>query len=247
MATARALAAEGANVVCGDVDAEGARRAAAAVQAAGTAAVEVVVDISSEAGCAEMVAAAMDTWGRLDILHNNAALTDPATVLQDRGLCDTPLEVFQRIMDVNLRGPYLGCRTAIPHMTAAGRGVIINTSSVYSLIGDDGLVAYSISKAGLNALTRHVATAYGRNGVRCNSIVLGVVNTPTMNRAKDTPRVRSYIAATLTGHPVEPSEVGAAVVFLASDTAASITGQIIPIDGGQTVHTPWWHPEEGES
>lgn len=240
IATARALAAEGANVVCVDVDAEGAHRAAAAVRAAGTASLPVVVDIASETGCSEMVEAVMDTWGRLDILHNNAALTDPTTVSLDRGLCDTTVEVFQRIMDVNLRGPFLGCKAAIPHMAAANHGVIVNTSSVYSLIGDDVLAAYSMSKAGLNALTRHVATAYGRNGIRCNSIVLGVVNTPAINRAKDTPTVRSYIESTLTGRPVEPAEVGAAVAFLASNAAASITGQTIPIDGGQTVHTPWW-------
>jgi NAD(P)-dependent dehydrogenase (short-subunit alcohol dehydrogenase family) len=247
MATARALAAGGASVVCVDVDAEGALRASAAVHAAGAAAVPVVVDIASEAGCAEMVEAAMELCGRLDILHNNAALTDPATVALDRGLCETTIEVFHRVMNVNLRGPYLGCRAAIPRMTATGGGVIVNTSSVYSMIGDDVLAAYSISKGGLNALTRHVATAYGREGIRCNSIVLGVVNTPTMNRAKDSPRVRGYVEATLTGRPVEPAEIGAAVAFLASDAAVSITGQIIPIDGGQTVHTPWWRPGADQS
>jgi len=247
IATAQALAAAGANVVCVDVDADAAEHAAAAVRAAGAAAVPLVVDIATETGCAAMVETAMDAWGRLDILHNNAALTNPATVGQDRALADITPAVYDRIMEVNLRGPYLGCRAAIPRMISTGGGVIVNTSSVYSLLGDDALAAYSISKGGLNALTRHVATAYGRRGIRCNSLVLGVVNTPMVKRAKDTPNVRGFVAATVTGRPVEPEEVAAAVVFISSDAAASITGQIIPIDGGHTVHAPWWRAEDHSS
>jgi NAD(P)-dependent dehydrogenase (short-subunit alcohol dehydrogenase family) len=246
-ATARALAAAGANVVCVDVNASAAESAAEVVRAAGAQAVALVVDIATETGATAMVEAAKDNWGRLDILHNNAALTDPKTVALDRDLCGTTPDVFDRIMSVNLRGPYLGCRAAIPVMLETGGGVIVNTSSVYSMIGDNGLAAYSVSKGGLNALTRHVATAYGRQGIRCNALVLGVVNTPMMKKSKDSPVVRSYVEATLTGRPVDPDEIGAAVAFLASPAAASITGQIIPVDGGQTVHAPWWKAKVEQS
>jgi NAD(P)-dependent dehydrogenase (short-subunit alcohol dehydrogenase family) len=125
-------------------------------------------------------------------------------------------------------------------MVAAGCGVIVNSSSVHSLLGDDRLGAYSASKGGLNALTRHIATAYGRQGVRCNALALGVVDTPSMQAARDTSAVWSFVASSLIGRPVLPAEVAAAVVFLASDAAASITGQIIPVDGGHTAHVPWW-------
>ena len=241
-ATVVALAQAGANVVCVDIDADQAERAAVAGRDAGGGAIPLATDISTEEGCEAMVAAAIKEWGRVDILHNNAAHLVLDSVVADQGLVEVPPEVFDRVMAVNVRGPYLGCRAAIPKMIAGGGGVVVNTSSVYSMLGDAGLGAYSTSKGALNALTRHVATAYGRQGIRCNAIVVGVAATPIMNLLLETDQVQSYIKATLTGRPVELSEIGAAVVFLSSDAAASITGQLIPIDGGHTVHAPWWSP-----
>jgi NAD(P)-dependent dehydrogenase (short-subunit alcohol dehydrogenase family) len=239
-AVAMSLAAQGAKIVSADLSASSAHATADAVVAAGGYAVAVGVDVSTEEGCNQMLATAIEAFGGLHILHNNAALTDPRVVVQDTAVGDLQPEVFERIMAVNVRGPYLGTRAAIPHLVAAGGGTIINTSSVYSLLGDAGLAGYSMSKGAVNALTRHVATAYGPKGIRCNAVVLGVVRTPMMDRAKGTPTVQAYLDGTVVGRMVEPAEVGAAVAFLCSDGASSITGQIIPIDGGQTAHVPWW-------
>lgn len=247
LATVGALAAAGFDVVCVDIDAAAAERAAASVCEGGRRAEQVVVDVSTEEGAEAMHQAALDAFGRVDLLHNNAALTDPQTMMSDLDLVRVPVDVFDHILAVNLRGPFLGCKAVIPTMVRQGSGTIINTSSVYSLMGDAGLAGYSASKGGLNSLTRHVATAYGRAGIRCNALVLGAVNTSMMQMLRDTPVVQGFLAGTLVGRLIEPAEVGAAVVFLASDAAVSITGQVIPLDGGHTSHVPWWNPQSSAS
>lgn len=141
-------------------------------------------------------------------------------------------------MAVNLRGPMLGCKHAIPHMIERGGGAIVQTSSASGLRGDLSRAAYSASKAGLDSLTRSVATRYGKQGVRCNSIVPGVIATPAGEAQIPAEQLEAYLQSTLTSRLGLPEDIVAAVVFPASDGALFITGQTISIDGGALAHHP---------
>jgi NAD(P)-dependent dehydrogenase (short-subunit alcohol dehydrogenase family) len=189
-----------------------------------------------------MVEAAAKHFGGLDILHNNAAASDPALMSRDGDVADLDVTVFDRTLAVNLRGPMLGCKHAIPRMLARGGGAIVNTSSASGLVGDPVRTAYGVSKAGLDSLTRYVATQYGKRGIRCNSIAPGVIATPAL--AANVPRemIAIYERSHLTPRLGRPEDIAAAVVFLASDDAAFITGQTLSVDGGLLAH----HPAFGE-
>jgi len=237
-ATALALAREGAAVVVADLDAEGAKRVAGEIEARGGRALGQSTDVSSEASVAAMVAAAVDHFGGLDVLHNNAALVDPAVMGADGEVASLSLETFERTVAVNLRGPLLGCKHAIPRMLERGGGVIVNTSSAAALAGDLVRTAYGISKAGLDALTRYVATQYGKRGIRCNSIAPGVIATPALAANIAPELIAVYERSHLTPRLGRPEDVAEVVVFLATDAAAFITGQVLSVDGGLLAHHP---------
>lgn len=237
-ATASALAREGAAVVVADLNADGAKRVAAEIEAAGGRAFGQATDVSSEPSVVAMVAAAVERFGGLDVLHNNAALVDPAVMGADGEVASLSLDTFERTLAVNLRGPLLGCKHAIPRMLERGGGVIVNTSSVAALAGDLVRTAYGISKAGLDALTRYVATQYGKRGIRCNSIAPGVIATPAL-AANVTPElIAVYERSHLTPRLGRPEDIAEVVVFLATDAAAFITGQVLSVDGGLLAHHP---------
>ena len=238
LASARALANAGASVLVADIDEQGARAAATAIERAGGAARAFGCDVSDEESVAAMVAAAVDAFGRLDVLHNNAAASDAALMGGDGELTDLSLAVWNRTFAVNLSGPMLGCKYAIPHMLEAGRGSIINTTSASGLTGDLVRAAYGASKAGLDSLTRYVATQYGKRGIRCNSIAPGVIRTPALEANIAPEQIAIYERSHLTPRLGEPEDIAAAVVFLASDDAAFITGQTISVDGGLLAHHP---------
>jgi NAD(P)-dependent dehydrogenase (short-subunit alcohol dehydrogenase family) len=237
-ATALALAREGASIVVADVNAEGAKRVAAEIDAAGGRAFGQAADVSSEASVAAMVAAAVDRFGGLDVLHNNAALVDPAVMGADGEVTALALDTFERTLAVNLRGPLLGCKHAIPRMLERGGGVIVNTSSAAALAGDLVRTAYGISKAGLDALTRYVATQYGKRGIRCNSIAPGVIATPALAANVAPELIAVYERSHLTPRLGRPEDIAEVVVFLATDAAAFITGQVLSVDGGLLAHHP---------
>ena len=172
-ATALLLASEGARVTVADIAEPRRPRWSAAIEAAGGAARVQVVDVADADAVAAMVADTVAAFGGLDILHNNAAALDQNRVDQDVVTMD--LATWDRVMAVNLTGPMLGCRFAIPPMLERGGGSIVNTASAAAFYGSHSLAAYGTSKAGVVALTRYVATAYGERGIRCNAVAPGVV------------------------------------------------------------------------
>ncbi len=252
-ATVAALVRHGASVMVVDVDGEGAERVAASA-AAGAPAGPVdgtadrsnrggdhpgrtawfAADLSDEAQVAAAVAATVHRFGRLDVLHNNAALTANDFLERDVIVTDLDVEVWDRTLAVNLSSQMLLCKHAIPEMVRTGGGSIVNMSSGASLSGDRTRTAYGVSKAGVNALTLYVATGHGKEGVRVNTIVPGLIITDAV-RAHIPERMLDGLGrATLTPELGRPEDVADLVVFLASDESRYITGQMIVIDGGAT-------------
>jgi NAD(P)-dependent dehydrogenase (short-subunit alcohol dehydrogenase family) len=235
-ATARRLAREGASVLIADIDEEAATVVAEAILGDGGMAVAHAADLSDDAEVAVTVAAALARFGRLDIIHNNAALTDHEPLSLDTTVTDLDLEVWDRTMAVNLRSQMLMCRHAIPPMVEGGGGSIINMSSGAALKGDRTRTAYGVSKAGVNALTMYVATSHGKQGIRANTIVPGLIITEAVKAHLTEKMIEGLGRSTLTPYVGSPEDVAALVVFLASDESRYITGQMIAIDGGMSAH-----------
>jgi NAD(P)-dependent dehydrogenase (short-subunit alcohol dehydrogenase family) len=233
-ATVRRFVQEGALVVIADIVEEGARALASELSGRATA---IKVDSGDVDSVAAMIKATVEKFGRLDILHNNAALLDHETLAKDTTAPDIPLEVWDATFRVNLKGYLAACKFAIPQMIKQGGGVIINTSSTSGLSGENNLIAYSAAKAGIISLTRTIALQHGRQNIRCNAIAPGLIVTP---RAQQT--ASGYLDM-IARHVLTPrlgraEDVAASAAFLASDDAAFITGQTISCDGGYLVHQP---------
>ena len=176
-ATAALLGAGGAKVVVGDISIASAERTVTAATDAGGDGVATVLDISNEDQVKALIDLAIDTYGRIDGLFNVAANITPDAVDQDTNAVEIDLKEWQRTIDVNLTGYLLTMRHAIPHLIASGGGSIVNTSSEAVYAGMEDKVAYSATKAGVTALTRHVSRKYGKQAVRCNSVSPGLVLT----------------------------------------------------------------------
>jgi len=247
-ATARLLAAEGAAVTVADIAPDAAARVVAEIEADGGTARAQLVDVADAAAVEAMVADTVAAYGGLDILHNNAAALDQNRLDQDVATMD--LATWDRVLGVNLNGPMLGCRFAIPAMLVCGSGSIVNTASAAAFYGSQSMAAYGVSKAGLVSLTRYVATAYGERGIRCNAVAPGVVVDRDAQAALGGPmgdRLRRYSISHLIGRLGYPEEVARAVAFLASDEAAFVTGETLRVDGGFTAHSPTYATERSES
>ena len=237
-ATVHALARAGAAVVVADRNLEGASRVAKEVSDEGGRAVGQGCDVSDEDSVRGMIEAAVDSYGGLDILHNNAAASDPALMGRDGAITDMDVDVWDASMAVNLRGPMLGCKHGIPELLKRGGGAIINTSSASGLVGDLARPAYGSSKAGVDSLTRYVATQYGKQGIRCNAIAPGVIATPALEANITARQLEIYKASHLTARLGRPEDIAGMVVFLASDDGSYVTGQILSVDGGLLSHHP---------
>jgi NAD(P)-dependent dehydrogenase (short-subunit alcohol dehydrogenase family) len=235
-ATARALAAEGASVLVVDVNETAASSVAEAIRSAGGQAATFRADLSEEQEVVAAVAAARDGFGRLDVLHNNAALTDSDFLSADTAVTELSLEVWERTLAVNLRSQMLMCKHAVPIMVEGGGGSIINMSSGASLKGDRVRTAYGVSKAGVNALTLYVATSHGKLGIRVNTILPGLVITDAVRAHLKGDMLASLSKATLTPSVGQPEDIADVVVFLASNESRYITGQMIAVDGGMSAH-----------
>lgn len=237
-ASALRLARAGACVVVADLNGDGAAAVATEIRAAGGRAEPVRVDLARADSIEAMVQAALERCGRLDILFNNAANTAPEVIGRDLDIVNMDIEVWEQTMAVNLRAVMLACKYALPSMLAAGGGVIINTSSASGLAGDIAMPAYGVSKGAVNTLTKYIATLYGKQGIRCNAIAPGVINTPALARKATAEQLEIYTAHHLTPSLGEPEDIANAVLFLASADSSFITGQILSVDGGLMNHHP---------
>lgn len=235
-ATAVRLAQEGVSVVVADIDGDGSDETVQIIEHAGGAAFAHVTDIHNESDIAAAIEAAVARYGSLQLLHNNAA--DVQILARDTAVAQMEAEVWDRTMEVNLRGAMLGCKLAVPHMIAAGGGAIVTTSSAAGHFGDLSRTAYGVCKAGIDHLVRYVATQYGKQGIRCNAVAPGLVQTPAMIANASAEEIALYTRNHVTPYIGVPEDIADAVVFLLSDEARFITGQRLDVDGGLTMHSP---------
>jgi NAD(P)-dependent dehydrogenase (short-subunit alcohol dehydrogenase family) len=234
-ATARRLALGGARVVIGDLPTSNVHEVAASLQGDGLDVAAQELDLEQEASIRTAVEMIARKYGRLDVLDNNAALKG---LKEDRGVVDMSSELWDRVMAVNARGTMLMCKYALPVMIAGGGGSIVNISSGTSVAGDQYATAYAVSKGAINTLTYYVAAQHGRQGVRCNGLLVGSVVTPAMQRVLPEAMREILRAHKLMGRLGQPQDIAEVVAFLASDRSAWITGQLWSIDGGFFAHIP---------
>jgi NAD(P)-dependent dehydrogenase (short-subunit alcohol dehydrogenase family) len=237
-AVAQRLAAEGAAVVALDIRPEAAQETAELVAATGATSLAVTADVSDETSLRAAVDAAAARFGRIDVLHNNAAALGPDVFGRDGDLQELDVEVWDRTMAVNARGVMLGCKLVVPVMRAGGGGAIVNTSSLSGLVGDAVRASYGSSKAAVQSLTRYVATMYGADGIRCNAVAPGLILTDVAFRQMTEAAMAELAAERILPAMTRPEDIAAIVAFLASDDAAVITGQTLVVDGGALAHRP---------
>lgn len=229
------FAREGARVVLADVSEEAAESAAAEVRAGGGDASAVVADVSQEADARRMVEHAVATHGRVDCLYNNAGIMPAA----DHSVIDTDVDTWDRVMAVNVRGVFLGCKYAIPRMVEQGSGSIINVASFVAILGCSvPQDAYTASKGAVLALTRSLAVQFAPKGVRTNAISPGPIETPLLMDwlVKDEEAKRIRLARNPTGRFGKPEEIVHVAIYLASDESRWTNGANLVIDGGITVN-----------
>jgi NAD(P)-dependent dehydrogenase (short-subunit alcohol dehydrogenase family) len=232
LAAARLFASEGAKVVITDVvDASGAG-AVAAIQADGGDASFIHADVSAAADCDAMVQHAMSTYGGLHVLYNNAGVFPG----DDGGVLDTPESTWERVMEINLKGVWLGCKAGIPALLESGGGSIVNVASFVALMGAaTAQIAYTASKGGVLAMTREMAVEYARQGIRANALCPGPIETPLLQELLSDParRARRMVHIPM-GRLGRAEELAKAALFLASDDASFMTGAALVVDGGIT-------------
>jgi NAD(P)-dependent dehydrogenase (short-subunit alcohol dehydrogenase family) len=234
-ATAVTFAREGAKVMCVDLNAEGAEATARMIADTGGEAASFQADVSQEDEVKDMIAATVTRWGRLDVLYNNAGIGAGNPVTQ------VSIEEWDRIIDINLRGVFLGTKHAIPEMLKTGGGAIVNTASDAGLLGTPMLSAYCASKGGVVMFTKATAVEWARMGIRVNCVCPGVIRTPILDPMIAMGKAAGATEDELWGrmgkaHPIgrvgNPEEVAEAVTWLASDRASFVTGVALPVDGG---------------
>jgi NAD(P)-dependent dehydrogenase (short-subunit alcohol dehydrogenase family) len=235
---ALAMARAGAAVVIADKNAEGGEKFAAELVGQGLRAVAVETDVSDETSVQNVIAAAIDAFGSLDIVVNNAAELSHETMRGDRKVVDITQDVWDRIMSVNLRGYLFTTKHALPHMLEREAGVFINIASVAGLQGEHIRTGYAASKSAIIALTRSVAAQYGKQGIRAIAIAPGLIMTPAVDRLAKGNHLAIMKRHHLTPRLGRPDDIGAAAAFLASPSAGFITGVVLPVDGGFSSHSP---------
>jgi dihydroanticapsin dehydrogenase len=229
-ATAIRFAEEGARVTCVDVNGEAARETAASI---GDAAVAVTADVSVAAEVAAYTDATVERWGGLHVVFNNAGVNLPGIFHEASD------EVVDRTIDINVKGCIYGCRYAIPHMLRAGGGSLINTSSVNGLVAEPFLAIYATSKGAIVMLSKGIALDYAKQGIRCNAIAPGWVDTPVNYAHAEMLGGLDKVYAEIDsfqpiGRPGTPREIANVALFLASDESSFVTGSVLVADGGMT-------------
>ncbi|PGH51265.1 3-oxoacyl-ACP reductase [Streptomyces sp. Ru87] len=226
LASARRLAAEGAHVVCADIDETTGKAAADA-----TGGLFVRTDVTDEDQVRALFRAAYDTYGSVDVAFNNAGISPP----DDDSVLDTGLEAWRRVQEVNLTSVFLCCKYAIPYMREQRRGSVINTASFVARMGAaTSQIGYTASKGGVLAMSRELGVQFARDGIRVNALCPGPVNTPLLRElfAKDPERAARRLVHVPAGRFAEPEEIAAAVAFLASDDSSFVNAADFLVDGG---------------
>ena len=235
-ATAHELAREGAAVAVVDIDEAQAAGVADEIRRTGARAIALGGDLAEEHTARQVVQSTVAEFGRVDFLHNNAALTASAFLSRDTTVCEMSLDVWQRSLEVNLGSQLLMCKYTIPEMRKHGGGSIVNMSSGAAVSGDRTRLAYGVSKSGVHTLTMYVATSEGKRGVRANTVVPGLILTDAVRAHLSEEIIGRLSRATLTPYLGQPKDIADLVVFLASEQSRYITGQMISIDGGMSAH-----------
>ena len=236
-ATAILFSREGARVVLVDRDRESARETQALIETEGGECLVCEADVTRAEDCRVFTRAALDAYGRIDVLHNNVGIG-----AGDGELVGLGEDAWDRILDTNLKGMFLSCRQVLPVMRQRQEGCIINISSIAAVCSATSLTAYKISKAGVNAMTQSLAIGNAKYGVRVNAIMPGLINTPmaieglvkARNIAKEDLIRERDAQVPLRGKMGTAWDVAHAALFLASDEARFITGVVLPVDGGQS-------------
>ena len=226
LASVRRLADEGARIVIGDVDPASGEAAAAEVDG-----IFVKTDVTSAEDVATMFRTAKESYGSIDIAFNNAGISPP----DDDSILETGIDAWRRVQEVNLTSVYLCCKEVIPYMLEQGKGSIINTASfVATMAAATSQISYTASKGGVLAMSRELGVQFARSGIRVNALSPGPVNTPLLIElfAKDPERAARRLVHIPMGRFGEPSELAAAVAFLASDDSSFLTASNFLIDGG---------------
>jgi len=232
-ASALAFAEEGSCVIVADLNAESAQQTSEQIKAAGGSADYLSADVTDYEQVQRMVRHAIERFGRLDVLFNNAGLPQAYTRLED-----STDDLFQRIVDVNIKGVFYGCRAAIPQMKAQGSGVILNTASTAGIRPRPGLAIYNASKAAVISLTKTLALELAPHHIRVVSINPVATNTPmlpTFIGSDDAESRKPFIATIPWGRLNRPEDIARAAVFLASSDAEMVTGTAFEVDGGRDI------------
>jgi 3-oxoacyl-[acyl-carrier protein] reductase len=230
---AQEFAKVGARVVAADIDEAAAKAVAADLTAGGLEALGLGADIASEASVAAMTQAALDRFGTIDVLINNASLM---SVLPRRSWLEIPVDEWDRVMEVNLRGMFLCCRAVFPTMKAQQRGKVVNISSSRFFEGSPNRLHYTTSKAGVVGFTRALAREVGEFGVTVNAVAPGLTASDTQVSSTS----GNYLAARSSGRAIDrvqtPEDLVGAVMFLSSPASDFMTGQTLLVDGGKMMH-----------
>lgn len=236
--SARVLASHGANLVIADINKAAAEAVAASIVEQGHEAIAIETDVSSEDSVRQMVKWAVDHFGQIDVLYNNAAILSMEQRQGDLDVINMDVNAWDRAMAVNLRGAMLCSKYCIPEMIKLKRGSVINATSGLGTMGDLTLSAYAASKAALIMLAKSMAAQYGKQGVRANALLIGLA--PAENAHGSMPsRLLDIIRENhLTPELGTPRQIANAVAFLASDESSFITGSVLSVDGGFCSHTP---------
>jgi len=230
-ATAARLGGEGCRVVIGDIAEDAAGLTAERIAAAGGTATHVAFDLADPDSVAGLIHAAATTYGGVDLLFNVGA--DMTAIRADTDVVDIEFAVWDRVMTVNLRGYVAAMKYAIPRMLERGGGAIVNMSSAAAFQGEPARPAYATAKAGIGALTRHVASRWGKEGIRCNAVAPGFTATEAIRSVPQWPELQAGALKRIRGTRVgDPDDIAALVAFLLSEEGEWINGQVVNIDGG---------------
>jgi len=238
-ATALRFAAEGALVAVADIDADAAAAVAREIEAGGGRALSIAVDVGETAQVERMIEHAVESFGRIDVLFNNAVNTATGRRKRDVNFLEFDREAFYEIVDVNVLGGVLASKFAIPHMLRQGGGCILFTSSTSSLGGDVAQFSYGASKAMINWYVKTLATTFGKQGIRCNAILPGVIETPAMQAWASPEMQQAFLDLQNVPRLGRPEDIASLAVFLASDEAAFANGAHYLMDGGMTCSLPF--------